>query len=103
MSAPEPAIRTTLADANLQLAIYTNTGRFRENRRKAVAPETLPEYQDLRTRAAEIKQHTLDFLDVYLLQLEAAVHANGGKVIWAQTGEEAGIAVDPQYSLSVVL
>ena len=89
MSAPEPAIRTTLADANLQLAIYTNTGRFRDNRRKAVAPETLPEYQDLRTRAAAIKQHTLDFLDVYLLQLEAAVHANGGKVIWAQTGEEA--------------
>ena len=89
MSAPDPAIRTTLADANLQLAIYTNTGRFKDNRSKAVSPETLPEYQDLRTRAAEIKQHTLDFLDVYLLQLEAAVQANGGKVIWAQTGEEA--------------
>ncbi len=89
MSAPDPAIRKTLADANLQLAIYTNTGRFKDNRRKAVDAEKLPEYQDLRSRAAAIKRHTLEFLDVYLLQLEAAVNANGGKVIWAQTGEEA--------------
>lgn len=89
MSAPDPAIRKTLADANLQLAIYTNTGRFKDNRRKAVSAETLPEYQELRTRAAAIKRHTLDYLDVYLMQLEAAVHANGGKIIWAQTGEEA--------------
>ena len=89
MSAPNAAIRTTLADANLQLALYKNTGRFKENRRQAVSEATLPEYQDLRTRAAEIKRHTLDFLDVYLLQLEASVRANGGTVIWADTGQEA--------------
>ena len=28
MSAPDPAIRKTLADANLQLAIYSNTGQI---------------------------------------------------------------------------
>ncbi|MBI2687146.1 MAG: iron-sulfur cluster-binding protein [Acidobacteria bacterium] len=89
MSAPEPAIRKTLADANLQLAIYNNTGRFKENRRKAVAPEKLPEYQKLRSQAAAVKRHTLDFLDVYLMQLEAAVTANGGKIVWASTGQEA--------------
>jgi L-lactate dehydrogenase complex protein LldF len=89
MSAPDPAIRKTLADAKLQLAIYTNTGRFKDNRSKAVSAEALPEYQDLRTRAAAIKRHTLDFLDVYLMQFESMVKANGGKVIWAQTGEEA--------------
>lgn len=89
MRVPEAAIRKTLADANLQLAIYTNTGRFKENRSKAVAAEVLPEYQELRTRAAAIKRHTLDFLDVYLLQFESAVEAHGGKVIWASTGEEA--------------
>jgi L-lactate dehydrogenase complex protein LldF len=89
MSTPEPAIRKTLADANLQLAIYTNTGRFKDGRRRAVGADRLPEYQDLRTRAAGIKKHTLAFLDVYLMQFEAAVQANGGKVIWAQTGEEA--------------
>jgi L-lactate dehydrogenase complex protein LldF len=89
MQVPEAAIRKTLADANLQLAIYTNTGRFKDNRSKAVAADVLPEYQDLRARAAAIKRHTLDFLDVYLLQFEAAVEANGGKVIWASTGEEA--------------
>ena len=89
MKAPDSAIRQTLADANLQLAIYKNTGRFKDNRSKAVAPGQLPEYQDLRTRAAAIKRHTLAFLDVYLLQLEHAVNDNGGKVIWASTGEEA--------------
>lgn len=87
MSAPEPAISKTLADANLQLAIFTNTGRFKDNRRRAVAPDVLPEYQDLRTRAAAIKRHTLDFLDVYLRQLETAVTSNGGKIIWADSAE----------------
>ena len=79
MSAPDTAIRKTLADANLQLAIYNNTGRFKDNRSRAVAPDQLPEYQDLRTRAAAIKRHTLAFLDVYLLQLENAVNSYGGK------------------------
>jgi len=89
MSAPDSAIRQTLANANLQLAIYSNTGRLKNHRSKAVAPDRFPEYQDLRTRAAAIKRHTLAFLDVYLLQLEHAVNDNGGKVIWASTGEEA--------------
>jgi len=89
MPAPDAAIRKTLADANLQLALYTGTGRFKDNRRRAVAPEKLPGYQDLRSRAAAIKRHTLDFLDVYLRQFEYAVNANGGKVIWAETGEAA--------------
>jgi L-lactate dehydrogenase complex protein LldF len=89
MSIPDSAIRKTLADANLQLAIYSNTGRFKDNRSRAVGVDQLPEYQDLRTRAAAIKRHTLDFLDVYLLQLEKAVKDNGGTVIWASTGEEA--------------
>ena len=106
MSAPDSAIRQTLADANLQLAIYSNTGRFKDNRVKAVAPDQLPEYQDLRTRAAAIKRHTLAFLDVYLLQLENAVNDNGGKVIWASTGEEAAefivkLAKDRQANLIV--
>jgi len=89
MSAPETAIKKTLADANLQLAIYNNTGRFKDNRTRAVAADQLPEYQELRTCAAKVKRHTLDFLDVYLLQFESAVNGNGGKVIWASTAEEA--------------
>jgi L-lactate dehydrogenase complex protein LldF len=89
MTAPLPAIRKTLADANLQLALYSGTGRFKDNRTRAVSPQALPAYQDLRSRAAAIKRHTLDFLDVYLLQLESAVEANGGKLIWASTPEQA--------------
>ncbi|HEU0123010.1 MAG TPA: lactate utilization protein B [Bryobacteraceae bacterium] len=89
MPAPAAAIRKTLADANLQLAIYTGTGRFKDNRTRAVSAQLLPEYQELRARAAAIKRHTLDFLDVYLMQLESSVQAKGGRIIWASTAEEA--------------
>lgn len=106
MSAPHPAFRATIADANLQLALYTNTGRFKANRSKAVSGEVLPEYQDLRQRAAAIKRHTLDFLDVYLLQLETSVKAKGGKVIWAETADDVsdfilGLAKERSASLIV--
>ena len=40
-------IHTTLADANLQLAIYTATGRLKDRRSEAVAPGALPDYQEL--------------------------------------------------------
>src|SRR5439155_257354 len=52
-------IHSTLADANLQLAIYTATGRLKEKRIEAVAPETLPDYQELRSQANAIKKHSI--------------------------------------------
>ena len=51
-------IHTTLADANLQLAIYTSTGRLKQNRIDSVA--VLPDYQDLRTQANAIKKHAIE-------------------------------------------
>ena len=79
----------TLDDPKLQLALYTATGRLMDHRKKAIGGGKLPEYQDLRTLAAAVKRHTLDYLDVYLTQFEAAVQSNGGKVIWARDGAEA--------------
>ncbi len=50
------------------------------------------DYEDpdkLRRIAGAIKQHTVDYLDKYLLEAEEKLIANGVKVHWASDGEEA--------------
>jgi len=84
----EVNIRKTLADAHLQEAIYAATGRLMDHRRQVVAPEVLPDFEQLREQARLIKQHTLENLDAYLEQFEAQVKANGGAVVWARDGAE---------------
>lgn len=44
---------------------------------------------ELRYLAGAIKQHTLDHLEEYLVQAEAALKANGAEVHWATDGESA--------------
>ena len=53
------------------------------------AVEALPEFEPLRDSARDIKDHTLDNLDLYLEAYEAKVTAAGGQVHWAETAEEA--------------
>ena len=86
---PRDNISGTLSNPTLEAAIYSATGRLAAARRNAVAEDALPDYQELRQHAHDIKQHTLDHLDVYLEQLERNVVAQGGKVIWASSGVEA--------------
>jgi L-lactate dehydrogenase complex protein LldF len=81
-------ISTTLADANLQLAIYAGTGRLIDHRKNAIAGDLLPDYQDLRTHANLLKKHTIDNLDYYLEQVESNVAARGGKVVFCNDGTE---------------
>jgi L-lactate dehydrogenase complex protein LldF len=81
-------IQKTLADANLQLAVYTATGRLIDHRKHAVEHSALPDYQELRTQANALKKHTIDNLDFYLEQFEASVAAHGGKVIYCEDGTE---------------
>ena len=81
-------IHDTLADANLQLAIYTATGRLKEKRIEAVADDILPDYQELRTHANAIKKHTIENLDFYLEEFERNVEAHGGKVVYCKDGTE---------------
>jgi len=88
-SAPPQKIQQTLADPKLQKAIYSATGRLAGNRRKTIAADVLPDYQELRQHAHDLKKHTLDHLDAYLEEFERNVAARGGKVIWASTGAEA--------------
>jgi L-lactate dehydrogenase complex protein LldF len=81
-------IHTTLADANLQLAVYTATGRLKEKRIEAVSPEWLPDYQELRTQANAIKKHAIENLDHYLEEFERNVEAHGGKVVYCKDATE---------------
>ncbi|MBL8213235.1 MAG: iron-sulfur cluster-binding protein, partial [Bryobacterales bacterium] len=84
----EENIRKTVADPKVQLAVYSATARLKEKRQEVVADEVLPEYQELREAAHQLKRHAIENLDYYLEQFEANVIANGGKVIWARTGQE---------------
>jgi L-lactate dehydrogenase complex protein LldF len=78
----------TLANANLQLAIFSATGRLKDKRSEAVAAGELPDYQELRTRANAVKQHTIDNLDHYLELFERNVTAHGGHVVYCKDGTE---------------
>ena len=76
-----------LMDEDLRRALSTLKGGLAEKRRTAFAQ--LPEHEQIRDRARQIKDHTLAHLDYYLEQFEANVKQNGGHVHWASTPEEA--------------
>ena len=86
-------IHVALSDLTLQNTIRTSTQRFIDKRGEAVADPLLPEYQELRNYANEVKRHTLENLDYYLERLESKVQARGGKVLWCADGESATSAV----------
>jgi len=99
-------IHQTLADANLQLAIYTATGRLKDKRTESVAANSLPEYQELRTQANALKKHAIENLDHYLEEFERNVEAHGGKVVYCKDGAEVsdfvlGLAKERGVSLIV--
>ncbi len=79
--------RAALQDQSLQAALGRVSGGFADKRREAVA--ALPEFDALRARAREIKEHTLAHLDFYLERYERQVIAGGGHVHWARTPQEA--------------
>ena len=85
MGVGEPGkLQDALENANLQLALYTNTGRLVSHRKTALAAEGMEGFEDLRTQANQLKQHTIDHLDHYLEQFEKNVEAHGGKVIYCE-------------------
>lgn len=82
-----------IGDKRLQDALVNVTDRFRSARQNA--SELVPDWEELRTLARDIKKETIDNLDTYLLALEKSVKNAGGQVHWAADGEEAsGIIVD---------
>ena len=57
-------------------------------RKRDAATQAIPEWEELRELASQIKTHTLAHLDQYLEQFEAAAKANGVHVHWAADGAE---------------
>lgn len=88
MDAQSETVKQTLGDPRLQLAIYSSTNRLMTHRAAAVQHDRLPDYQDLRTQANLLKQHTIDHLDYYLEQFEKNVVAHGGKVVYCSDSQE---------------
>src|SRR5208282_4659082 len=56
--------------------------------RRDAAARQVPEWEELRTLASEIKEHTLSNLSDYLIQFEAKATANGVTVHWARDAHE---------------
>ncbi|MBP5858173.1 iron-sulfur cluster-binding protein [Marivibrio halodurans] len=79
--------REALDDPQLQQALTKMKAGFVERRARARAD--LPEFDALRDQARDIKNHTIEHLDLYLERFEANVTANGGHVHWARNAAEA--------------
>src|SRR6204780_1037563 len=56
--------------------------------RRDAAARQVPEWEELRTLASEIKEHTFSNLSDYLIQFEARATANGVTVHWARDAHE---------------
>lgn len=78
---------SALANKNLQKALTHVESGFIGKRRAAM--DALPEFDQLRDNARDIKNHTLENLDLYLEAYEEKVTESGGKVHWAADAEEA--------------
>ena len=79
--------REALDNANIQAAMSTAGGGFALKRAQARA--AMPEFDALRDRARDLKNHTLANLGDYLEAYEAKVTTDGGHVHWAETAEDA--------------
>jgi L-lactate dehydrogenase complex protein LldF len=83
----EANARKAMADVNLQKALEKMRSGFVEKRLAATG--RLPEFNDLRDEARDIKDHVLANLDHYLERFEAKVVAQGGHVHWCRDATEA--------------
>src|SRR5579859_7037960 len=87
----EESARKALADTQLRRNLGKATRTIRA--RRAAVVEELPDWEELREAGRAIKDRTLRHLDMYLLQLEAAVQRAGGHVHWARDAAEATLII----------
>jgi len=83
----EETARESLTDSQLRRNLGKATQTIR--RKRAVAVEEMPDWEQLREAGRALKSRTLRHLDEYLLRLEESVTRAGGQVHWARDGEEA--------------
>ena len=72
--------RRALADPGLQKALARSGTSFIARRAAAVA--ALPEFEQLRDTARDIKNHTIAHLDFYLEDIRSECEAAGGTLHW---------------------
>jgi len=73
--------------ASIPSAVQQATDRFVGGRAARVAE--LPQWEELRQIGSDIRQHTIENMDVYLQRLEEKVLAVGGHTHWAETAADA--------------
>src|SRR5512134_613234 len=73
--------------ASIPSAVQQATSRFVGGRAARVAE--LPQWEQLRQIGSDIRQHTIENMNVYLTHLEEKVEQAGGHVHWAETAEDA--------------
>ncbi|MGM0519505.1 MAG: lactate utilization protein B [Campylobacterota bacterium] len=56
--------------------------------KRDLASKSIPEWEQLREYASQIKQHTMSNLDKYLLEFEKNAHTKGIKIHWASDAKE---------------
>jgi L-lactate dehydrogenase complex protein LldF len=83
--------RAAMADPQLKQALSKVKVGFIDKR--TTAAERLPEFEALRDTARDIKNHTLEHLDLYLERYEENLRAAGGHLHWCATAEDARAAV----------
>ncbi|CAA9427785.1 MAG: Predicted L-lactate dehydrogenase, Iron-sulfur cluster-binding subunit YkgF [uncultured Rubrobacteraceae bacterium] len=83
----EVSARESLRDAQLRRNLGKATQTIR--RKRTVAVEEMPDWEELREAGRALKERTLRHLDKYLLQLEESVTRAGGVVHWARDADEA--------------
>jgi L-lactate dehydrogenase complex protein LldF len=83
----EKAAHTLLGNAQLRTNVRRATETIRNKR--AIVVGEMPDWEQLRDSAQQIKQRVLRNLDGYLEQFEAACVKAGGQVHWARDADEA--------------
>jgi L-lactate dehydrogenase complex protein LldF len=84
-------IPDALADVNLRESLSQVESGFVARRKAAV--ENMSEFESLRDRGRELKDHALDNLDFYLELFEKNCTEAGGHVHWASTTSDARNAI----------
>jgi len=79
--------RAALNDVQLRGALRNATSLF--GKRRLAAANSLPDWEDLRTQARSIKDHTLLNLEKYLDEFTANAEAAGAQIHWARDAAEA--------------
>ncbi len=85
MKHPQAAARFL---ANPERATWHDGALWHVRQKRDRAAVAVPDWEDLRNRAAAIKRHTLSHLDEYLAEFERNAARNGIKVHWARDAAE---------------